>query len=145
MAVQKPLKIILTNWDEGRTDTLTMENHPDHPEMGSREVSFGRELYIEADDFMEDPPKKFFRLRPEGEVRLKGAYIIRCDEVIKNADARHQPPALLCRPGQPFRQPGAERKVKGTLHWVNAKECVPLTFRLYEPLLNDDNGDGRNR
>ena len=141
MAVQKPLKIILTNWDEGRTDTLTMENHPDHPEMGSREVSFGRELYIEADDFMEDPPKKFFRLRPEGEVRLKGAYIIRCDEVIKNADGSIS--HLLCSVDLDSRSgsPGAERKVKGTLHWVNAKECVPLTFRLYEPLLNDDNGD----
>ena len=141
MAVQKPLKIILTNWDEGRTDTLSMENHPDHPEMGSREVSFGRELYIEADDFMEDPPKKFFRLRPEGEVRLKGAYIIRCDEVIKNADGSIS--HLLCSVDLDSRSgsPGAERKVKGTLHWVNAKECVPLTFRLYEPLLNDDNGD----
>ncbi len=140
MAVQKPLKIILTNWDEGRTDTLTMENHPDHPEMGCREVIFGQELYIEADDFMEDPPKKFFRLRPEGEVRLKGAYIIRCDEVIKYADGSVS--HLLCTVDLDSRSgsPGAERKVKGTLHWVNANDCVPLTFRLYEPLLNDDEG-----
>ena len=141
MAVQKPLKIILTNWEEGRTDTLSMDNHPDHPELGSREVNFGRELYIEADDFMEDPPKKFFRLRPEGEVRLKGAYIIRCDEVVKNADGSVS--HLLCSVDLDSRSgsPGAERKVKGTLHWVNANDCVPLTFRLYEPLLNDDEGE----
>lgn len=141
MAVQKPLKVILTNWEEGKTDILSMENHPDHPELGTREVSFGRELYIEADDFMEDPPKKFFRLRPDGEVRLKGAYIIRCDEVVKNADGSIS--HLLCTVDMDSRSgsPGADRKVKGTLHWVNANDCLPLTFRLYEPLLKEDDDE----
>lgn len=141
MAVQKPLKIILTNWEEGKTDTLMMENHPDHPEMGSREVSFGAELYIDSDDFMEDPPKKFFRLRPQGEVRLKGAYIIRCNDVVKNPDGSIS--HLLCTADLDSRSgsPGADRKVKGTLHWLNANDCVPLTFRLYEPLLREDESD----
>ena len=141
MAVQKPLKVILTNWEEGKADSLVMENHPDHPEMGSRSVSFGRELYIESDDFMEDPPKKFFRLRPQGEVRLKGAYIIRCDEVVKNEDGSIS--HLLCTVDTDSRSgsPGADRKVKGTLHWVNAEDCIPLTFRLYEPLLREDESD----
>ncbi len=135
MAVQRPLKVILTNWDAAKTDMLEMENHPDHPELGTRQVPFGRELYIDADDFMEDPPKKFFRLRPDGEVRLKGAYIIRCDEAVRDGEGRllH----LNCSADLDSRSgsSGAERKVKGTLHWVNAARCVPLTFRLYEPLL----------
>ena len=135
MAVQRPLKVILTNWDAARTDMLEMENHPDHPELGTRQVPFGRELYIDADDFMEDPPKKFFRLRPDGEVRLKGAYIIRCDEAVRDDEGRllH----LNCSADLDSRSgsAGADRKVKGTLHWVNASRCVPLTFRLYEPLL----------
>ena len=135
MAVQRPLKVILSNWEVGETDMLEMENHPDHPELGTRSIPFGRELYIDADDFMEDPPKKFFRLRPDGEVRLKGAYIIKCEEVVKDADGTilH----LLCSVDHDSRSgsAGANRKVKGTLHWVNAAYCVPLTFRLYEPLL----------
>ena len=141
MAVQKPLKIILTNWEDGKTDVLSMENHPDHPELGKREVTFSHELFIEADDFMEDPPKKFFRLRPHGEVRLKGAYIIRCDEVVKNADDTLS--HLLCSVDLDSRSgsPGADRKVKGTLHWVNAADCIPVTFRVYEPLLREEESD----
>ena len=84
MAVLRPLKVTLSNWDEDEIDELTMENHPDHPEMGERTVKFGKVLYIEREDFMEDPPKKFFRLAPGREARLKGAYIIRCDEVVKD-------------------------------------------------------------
>ena len=147
MAVQNPLKVILSNWDAEKTDTLEMALHPDHPEMGSRQVSFGRELYIEAEDFLEDPPRKFFRLRPGGEVRLKGAYIIRCDEVVKNPDGSIS--HLVCSVDMDSRSgsPGAERKVKGTLHWVNARDCLPLRLRLYEPLLkaDEDIGDDIDR
>ncbi len=135
MAVQKPIKVVLSNWPADKTDELPIEYHPDHPEFGERMVSFGKELYIEADDFMEDPPKKFFRLRPGGEVRLKGAYIIKCEDVVKNADGTID--HLVCTVDMDSRSgsPGADRKVKGTLHWVNANDCVPLTLRLYEPLL----------
>ena len=85
MAVLDPLKIVLTNYPEGRTETLTAANHPERPELGSRKLPFGREIWIERDDFMEVPPPKFFRLKPGGEVRLKYAYIIKCDEVVKDA------------------------------------------------------------
>ena len=138
MAVLNPLKVILTNWPEGKTDTLTMENHPDHPEMGTREVTISREIWIEKEDFMEDAPKKFFRLKPDGEVRLKGAYIIKCEKVVKDEsgviDHLECSVDLESRSGTP----GAERKVKGTLHWVDANNCCEVEARLYEPLLNDE-------
>lgn len=138
MAVLNPLKVVLTNWPEDKTDELEMENHPDVPEMGTRRVTFGRELWIEQEDFMEEPPKKFFRLKPDGEVRLKGAYIIKCDKVVKNEDGSID--HLECSVDLDSRSgtPGADRKVKGTLHWVNAADCKPIEARLYEPLLNDE-------
>ena len=139
MAVLNPLKVILTNWPEGKVDVLTMENHPDHPEMGSREVTLSREIWIEREDFMEDAPKKFFRLKPDGEVRLKGAYIIKCERAVKdeNGEIDH----LECTVDMESRSgsPGAERKVKGTLHWVDANNCCRIEARLYEPLLNGEN------
>jgi glutaminyl-tRNA synthetase len=129
---------VLTNWPAERVETLTMENYPDRPDMGSRQVPFGRELYIEGEDFMLNPPGKFFRLRPGGEVRLKGAYIIRCDEVI--LDDSDSPVELRCTVDLSSRSggEGAARKVKGTLHWVHAPSAVPIEARLYEPLLNDE-------
>lgn len=138
MAVLRPLKVVLTNWPEGQTESLALENHPDHPEMGTRTVAFGRELYIEQEDFMLDPPKKFFRLFPGGEVRLKGAYIIRCDEA--ETDANGQPTLLRCTVDLTSKSggEGAARKVKGTLHWVHAADAVPFEGRLYEPLLQDE-------
>ncbi len=141
MAVLRPLKVVLTNWPEGQVDTLTLENHPDHPEMGERLVPFGRELYIEREDFMENPPKKFFRLFPGGEVRLKGAYIIRCDEAVK--DAQGEVTELRCTVDLDSKSggEGAARKVKGTLHWVHAADAVPMEARLYELLLNDEPAD----
>ncbi|NLD34411.1 MAG: glutamine--tRNA ligase/YqeY domain fusion protein [Clostridiales bacterium] len=144
MAVQKPLKVVLNNWPAEKTDQLPIEYHPDHPEFGERMVSFGKELYIETDDFMEDPPKKFFRLRPGGEVRLKGAYIIKCEEVVKAPDGTLS--HLICSVDLDSRSgsPGADRKVKGTLHWVNAADCVPLAFRLYEPLLKSSEEIGED-
>jgi glutaminyl-tRNA synthetase len=140
MAVLHPLKLVLTNWPEGETDEITLENHPAHPEMGTHTAQFGRVLYIEQEDFMEDAPKKFFRLKPGGEVRLKGAYIIRCDEVVK--DENGQVTELRCTADLESRSgsAGAERKVKGTLHWVNAAEALPFEARLYEPLLLDEAG-----
>ncbi len=138
MAVLHPLRVVLSNWDQSKQDILPMENHPEHPEMGMRNVKYTKELWIDADDFMEDPPKKFFRLKPQGEVRLKGAYIIKCDEVVK--DARGSISHLVCSVDLDSRSgsPGADRKVKGTLQWVSAEEAVPLEARLYEPLLKDD-------
>ena len=138
MAVIDPVKVVLTNWPEGKVDTLTIENHPDHPEFGTREVKFGRELYIEREDFMEEPVKKFFRMAPGREVRLKGAYIVRCDDFVK--DASGEVIELHCTVDMDSRSgsEGANRKVKGTLHWVSAEEAVPSEFRLYEPILAED-------
>ena len=138
MAVLNPLKVILTNWPEDKSEVLEMENHPDIPEMGTRQVTISREIWIEQEDFMEEPPKKFFRLRPDGEVRLKGAYIIRCDRVVK--DEKGAIDHLECSVDLDSHSgtPGAERKVKGTLHWVDANNCCPIEARLYEPLLNED-------
>ncbi|MCQ2437862.1 MAG: glutamine--tRNA ligase/YqeY domain fusion protein [Clostridia bacterium] len=137
MAVLNPLKVTLTNWPEGTVDTLEIENHPDHPEMGTRKVAFDGTLYIEQEDFMEEPVKKFFRLAPGKEVRLKGAYIIRCDECIK--DENGNVVELKCTVDLDSRSgsEGANRKVKGTLHWVNATESVPCEYRLYEPILSE--------
>lgn len=144
MAVLRPLKVTLTNWPEGKRDVLTLENHPAHPEMGVHEAAFGRTLFIEREDFMENPPGKFFRMKPGGEVRLKGAYIVRCDECIK--DGNGEVTELLCTADLESRSgsAGADRKVKGTLHWVNAEDAVPFEARLYEPLLRDDDAIGED-
>ena len=138
MAVLNPLKVTLVNWPEDQVDMLEIENHPDHPEFGTRMVSFGRDLYIEREDFMEEPVKKFFRLAPGKEVRLKGAYIIRCDEVVKDADG--EVVELKCSVDMDSRSgsEGANRKVKGTLHWVSAIDAVPCELRLYEPILSEE-------
>jgi len=138
MAVINPLKVVLTNWPEDKTDVLTIENHPDHPEFGTREVAFTRELYIEREDFMEEPVKKFFRLAPGREVRLKGAYIIKCEDFVK--DESGQLVELRCTVDLDSRSgsEGANRKVKGTLHWVSEADAVPCEFRLYEPILNEE-------
>lgn len=137
MAVLDPLKLTLTNWPKSQVDELIMENHPDHPEMGQRTVRFSKTLYIEREDFMENPPGKFFRLKPGGEVRLKGAYIIKCEQVIKDEDGRIV--ELLCSVdlGSRSGSEGANRKVKGTLHWVSELDACPIEARLYEPILNE--------
>jgi len=143
MAVLRPLKVVLTNLPEGQTENVALENHPDRPEMGERQVSFGRELYIEREDFMQNPPKKFFRLCPGGEVRLKGAYIIRCDEVIPGPDGN--PAELRCTVDRSSRSggEGAARKVKGTIHWVDAATAVKITVREYSYLMDDDGEGGQ--
>ncbi len=138
MAVLKPLKVVLTNWPENETKTIELENHPDHPEMGTRTITFSREIYVEQDDFMENPPKKYFRLYPGNEVRLKGAYIIRCDECIKDANGEVTEIHCTVDLDSASGTPGADRKVKGTLHWLSAAEAVPVEVRLYEPLLSEE-------
>ena len=138
MAVIDPVKVVLTNWPEDKLDVLTIENHPDHPEMGAREVKFGRELYIEREDFMEEPVKKFFRMAPGKEVRLKGAYIVRCEDFVKDENGTIT--ELHCTVDMDSRSgsEGSNRKVKGTLHWVSAADAVPCEYRLYEPILAED-------
>ena len=135
MAVLRPLKLVLTNYPEGETEYLLAENSPTHG--GQRYVPFGRELYIDREDFMEDAPKKFFRLKPGGEVRLKHAYIIKCDEVIK--DASGEITELRCTYDPDTRSGGtaANRKVKGTIQWVSAEHALTAEVRLYESLLRE--------
>ena len=141
MAVLNPLRVTLTNWEEGKIIRLRTENHPNHPEMGEREVAFGKHLLIEREDFMEDAPKKFFRLAPGREVRLKAAYIIRCDEVVK--DEAGNVTELLCSVDLTSLSggEGANRKVKGTLHWVEESTAKPIEVRLYDYMLKEDGGE----
>ena len=133
MAVLRPLKLVITNYLEGETEYLLAENSPTHG--GRRYVPFGRELYIDREDFMEDAPKKFFRLKPGGEVRLKHAYIIRCEEVVK--DAAGEITELRCTYDPETRSGGtaANRKVKGTIQWVAAEHALTAEVRLYDSLL----------
>ncbi|PKM82159.1 MAG: glutamine--tRNA ligase [Firmicutes bacterium HGW-Firmicutes-14] len=137
MAVLRPLKVVITNYPEGQAEWLDAENNPENPEMGLRKIPFSREIYVEQDDFMEDPPKKYFRLFPGNEVRLKHAYFIKCNEVIKDRDGNIT--ELHCT-YDPETKSGTDftgRKVKGTIHWVDAGNAVPAEFRLYEPLILD--------
>lgn len=137
MVVIDPIKVVITNYPEGQTEMLTIENNPENEELGSREVPFGRVLYIERNDFMEEPVKKFFRLAPDKEVRLKGAYIIKCEEVVK--DEHGEIVELRCT-YDPDSKSGTNctRKVKGTLHWVAEEGAVDMEIRLYDYLLRSD-------
>ena len=137
MGVLNPLKIVITNLPEDHPDTLPATNHPLNPELGTRPLPFSREIYIEADDFAEVPPPKFFRLKPGGEVRLKYAYIIQCHEVIKNPDGSIA--ELRCTADLESRSGGAtsSRKIKGTIHWVSAPHAVPTEIRLYDRLFTE--------
>ena len=134
MAVLEPLRVVLTNYPEGQTEQLNAPNHPNDPAFGTREVPFGRELYIERADFMEDPPKKYFRLAPGREVRLRYAYFITCQDIERDADGRIV--ALHCTYDPDTRGGDAPdgRKVRGTLHWVSAAHAVPACVRLYDRL-----------
>jgi glutaminyl-tRNA synthetase len=144
MGVLRPLKVTLTNWPEGEVEQLPAQNHPNEPAMGTRDIPFGRELYIEQGDFMEDAPRKFFRLKPDGEVRLRYGYIIKCQEAIK--DSAGNVIELLCT-YDPETKSGAansDRKVKGTIHWVSAEKSVAAEVRLYDRLFTaaaPDKGD----
>ncbi|WP_182101900.1 glutamine--tRNA ligase/YqeY domain fusion protein [Niallia taxi] len=141
MGVLNPLKVVITNYPEGQVEMLDAEINPENPEMGIRQIPFSREIYIEQEDFMEDPPKKYFRLFPGNEVRLKHAYFIKCEEVIK--DDQGNVIELRCTYDQETKSGSGftGRKVKGTLHWVEATNAIPAEFRLYEPLILDDEAD----
>lgn len=138
MAVLKPLKIIIDNYPDGQVEEMTAENNPENPEMGSRTLPFSRELYIEQDDFMENPPKKYFRLTPGAEVRLKHAYIIKCEHVIKD-EQTGEIVAVHCTydPDTKSGSGTVNRKVKGVLHWVSAAHAAKAEVRLYDYLLTD--------
>jgi glutaminyl-tRNA synthetase len=138
MGVLNPLKVVITNYPEDQVEMLTAEINPEVPEMGTREIPFTREIYIEQDDFMEDPPKKYFRLFPGNEVRLKNAYFIKCEEVVKDADGNVVELHCTYDPETKSGSGFTGRKVKGTIHWVDAKNAVPAEFRLYEPLIMDN-------
>jgi glutaminyl-tRNA synthetase len=144
MGVLDPVKVVLTNYPAGRVEELTAVNNPEDESAGTRQVPFGRELYIERADFMEEPPKKFYRLAPGREVRLRYAYLITCDEVVKDADGRVV--ELRCRYDEATRGGDAPdgRRVRGTLHWVAAAHAVPAEVRVYEHLFArpDPGADG---
>ncbi len=139
MGVINPVKVVITNYPEDKTETVVMENNPEQEGSGVHEMPFSREIYIERDDFMENPPKKFFRLAPGGEVRLKGAYIIKCEDVVKDAEGNITEIRCTYDPDTLSGMPGANRKVKGTLHWVAAKTAVDAEARLYDRLFDVEN------
>ncbi len=139
MVVFDPLKVVITNYPEDKTEMLEGENNPENPDATTREVPFGREIYIEQEDFMENPPKKFFRLAPGQMVRLKNAYIIRCESAVKNADGTIK--ELHCTYVSESRS-GSDTSginVKGTLHWVSATHAIPVEVRLYDRLFKAEN------
>jgi glutaminyl-tRNA synthetase len=139
MAVTEPVKLVIDNWPEGKTEEIELENLPGSEEAGTRTVTFSKELYIERSDFDPDPPKKFFRLKPEGEVRLKGAYIVLCTgyETDENGDVT----LIHCTYDPETRSGECQRKVKGTIHWLSTLDAVPAELRHYEPLLAETGAD----
>lgn len=137
MAVIRPLKVVLSNYPEEQTEELRAANHPNRPELGDRDLPFSRELWIEKSDFMEEAPRKFFRLKPGGEVRLRYAYIIRCDEVIKNDSGEIIELRCSYDPDTRSGTGSSDRKVKGTIHWVCASQATAAEVRLYDRLFTD--------
>ncbi|MGI9236772.1 MAG: glutamine--tRNA ligase/YqeY domain fusion protein [Woeseiaceae bacterium] len=139
MAVLNPLKIVLTNYPEDKVEMMQAMNHPARPELGTREMPFARALWIERDDFMEDAPRKFFRLKPGGEVRLRFGYIIRCDDVIKNETGDVVELHCSYDPETRSGSANSERKVKGTIHWVSCEHAIDASVRLYDRLFTEAN------
>ena len=138
-AVINPVKVVITNYPEDKVEMLAMDNNPEQENAGTHEMPFCREIFIERDDFMENPPKKFFRLTPGKEVRLKGGYIIMCNDVIKDADGNITEIHCTYDPDTLSGTPGSMRKVKGTLHWVSARHAVDAEVRLYDRLFAVEN------
>ncbi|MCB9516620.1 MAG: glutamine--tRNA ligase/YqeY domain fusion protein [Candidatus Latescibacteria bacterium] len=134
MAVLRPLKLVITNWPEGKVEMRTAENNPEDPAAGTRELPFGRELWIERDDFRADAPKKWFRLAPGAEVRLKYGYFVTCDEVVMGPDGEVAELRCSYDPETGSGEAPDGRKVRGTLHWVSAEHAIDATLRLYDPL-----------
>lgn len=145
MAVLHPLRLTVTNYPEGQTEIFEVENHPNHPEMGKREIPFSRDLWIEQDDFMEEKVGKFFRLFPGNEVRLKGAYVVKCTGCVKDVDGNVT--EVLCEydPASRGGDPADGRKVKSTIHWVEANEAVDAEVRLYSNLFTDPDPDAADK
>jgi glutaminyl-tRNA synthetase len=144
MAVLQPLKVVIENYPDDQAEEIEAVNHPDDPSAGTRRIAFGRELYIERDDFMENPPKKFFRLSPGTEVRLRYAYFIKCHDVIKNAAGEVM--ELRCT-YDPLTKGGNApdgRKVKATMHWLPAKQSLPAEIRIYNQLFATPAPDAAN-
>jgi glutaminyl-tRNA synthetase len=141
MGVLRPLKVVITNYPEGQVEMLDAEINPENPDMGIRQIPFSREIYIEQDDFMENPPSKYFRLFPGNEVRLKHAYFIKCEEVIKDENGNVIEIHCTYDPETKSGTGFTGRKVKGTLHWVEASQAIPAEFRLYEPLILDNSAE----
>ncbi len=141
--VENPIKVVITNYPEGQSELMDIENSREVPEMGSRQVPFSRELWVDGDDFMEVPVKKYFRMFPGNEVRFKGAYFLTCNDVVKNEDGSIK--ELLCTydPDTKSGTEGANRKVKGTIHWVDAATAVKIKIRNYDYLMIEDE-DGNN-
>ncbi len=144
MAVLRPLKVVIENYPEGESEELEAVNHPDDPAAGTRRIAFGRELYIEQDDFMENPPKKFFRLSPGSEVRLRYAYFVTCRQVIKNAAGAVTELRCTYDPATKGGNAPDGRKVKATMHWLPAAQSMPAEIRIYHPLFAKPNPDAGN-
>ncbi len=144
MAVLRPLKVVIENYPEGESEELEAINHPDDPAAGTRKIAFGRELYIEQEDFMENPPKKFFRLSPGTEVRLRYAYFIKCHDVVKNAAGEVIELRCTYDPATKGGNAPDGRKVKATMHWLSAAQSVPAEIRVYNPLFAKSSPDAGN-
>ncbi len=144
MAVLRPLKVVIENYPEGQSEELEAVNHPDDPAAGTRKISFGRELYIERDDFMENPPKKFFRLSPGTEVRLRYAYFIKCREAVRNAAGEIVELRCTYDPATKGGNAPDGRKVKATMHWLSAAQSIPAEIRIYNQLFSKPNPDASN-
>ena len=141
LAVLRPLRVVITNYPGGQTEEFEAANHPQRPEMGSRMVTFSREIFIEQDDFMEAPPKGFFRMTPGTEVRLRYAYIVRCTGVVKDANGNVVEVQCEYDPASRGGSAADGRKIKGTIHWVSAATCVEAEVRLFDRLFSDPNPD----
>jgi glutaminyl-tRNA synthetase len=139
ICVEKPIKVVITNYPEDKEETFDYPNHPQKPELGTRPLPFTREIYIDESDFAEVPPPKFFRLKPDGEVRLMGAYIIKCCEIVKNEDGTVKEILATADLETGNGNPVDGRKIKGTIHWLSAKYAQPATLMLYDRLFNIEN------
>ena len=139
ICVANPIKVVITNYPEDREEVFELPNHPQHPEMGVRQVRFTRELYIDADDFALVPPPKFFRMKPGGEVRLMGSYIVKCENVLQNDDGSIR--EIHCKADLETRNnnPADGRKIKGTIHWLSSKYAEDITLKLYDRLFTIEN------
>ena len=140
MAILDPVKLVIDNYPEGQTEMLTVGNNPENEALGTREVPFGRELYIEREDFMEEPPKKYFRMFPGNEVRLMNAYFVKCTGCVKDETGRITEVHGTYDPASRGGNSPDGRKVKGTIHWVSAETSVPAQVRLYENIIDEDKG-----